>query len=68
MTSLFDPVTVGAIDAPNRIIMAPLTRGRGTRSHAQTRSWRCAPHVPEAPSGPQHDSSIRPFAGRSRER
>jgi N-ethylmaleimide reductase len=36
MTSLFDPLTVGAIDAPNRIIMAPLTRGRATRSHVPT--------------------------------
>ena len=26
--SLFDPIKLGAIDAPNRIIMAPLTRGR----------------------------------------
>lgn len=26
--SLFDPITLGAIEAPNRIIMAPLTRGR----------------------------------------
>jgi 2,4-dienoyl-CoA reductase-like NADH-dependent reductase (Old Yellow Enzyme family) len=31
MSSLFDPVTLGAIEAPNRIIMAPLTRARGTR-------------------------------------
>jgi N-ethylmaleimide reductase len=36
MTSLFDPITVGAIDAPNRIVMAPLTRGRATRSHVPT--------------------------------
>ena len=28
MTSLFDPITLGATDAPNRIMMAPLTRGR----------------------------------------
>lgn len=28
MPSLFDPVTLGAIDAPNRILMSPLTRGR----------------------------------------
>jgi len=27
MTSLFDPITFGAIHAPNRIMMAPLTRG-----------------------------------------
>jgi 2,4-dienoyl-CoA reductase-like NADH-dependent reductase (Old Yellow Enzyme family) len=28
MPSLFDPVTIGDIDLPNRIIMAPLTRSR----------------------------------------
>ncbi|RVT43761.1 alkene reductase [Sphingobium algorifonticola] len=33
---LFDPVTLGAIRAPNRILMAPLTRGRGTRDHVPT--------------------------------
>src|SRR3546814_12048092 len=26
--TLFDPITLGAIEAPNRIVMAPLTRGR----------------------------------------
>jgi N-ethylmaleimide reductase len=36
MTSLFDPITLGAIAAPNRIVMAPLTRGRATRSHVPT--------------------------------
>jgi N-ethylmaleimide reductase len=36
MTSLFDPIKLGAIDAPNRILMAPLTRGRATRSHVPT--------------------------------
>ncbi len=36
MTSLFDPITFGAIHAPNRILMAPLTRGRATRSHVPT--------------------------------
>jgi N-ethylmaleimide reductase len=36
VTSLFDPITFGAIDAPNRIMMAPLTRGRATRSHVPT--------------------------------
>jgi 2,4-dienoyl-CoA reductase-like NADH-dependent reductase (Old Yellow Enzyme family) len=28
MTSLFDPIKIGAFDLPNRIIMAPLTRSR----------------------------------------
>ncbi|AUW56804.1 alkene reductase [Sphingobium sp. SCG-1] len=31
--TLFDPIKLGAINAPNRIIMAPLTRGRATREH-----------------------------------
>lgn len=36
MPSLFDPITLGAIEAPNRILMAPLTRGRSTREHVPT--------------------------------
>ncbi len=36
MPTLFDPVALGAIAAPNRIVMAPLTRGRATRDHVPT--------------------------------
>ncbi len=36
MPSLFDPIRLGAILAPNRILMAPLTRGRATRDHVPT--------------------------------
>lgn len=36
MPSLFDPIDLGAIQAPNRILMAPLTRGRATREHVPT--------------------------------
>ncbi|MBE7217942.1 MAG: alkene reductase [Caulobacteraceae bacterium] len=36
MPSLFDPIRLGAISAPNRILMAPLTRARGTREHVPT--------------------------------
>lgn len=36
MPSLFDPVRVGALELPNRIIMAPLTRGRATRDAVPT--------------------------------
>lgn len=36
MPTLFDPIRLGAIDAPNRILMAPLTRGRSTREHVPT--------------------------------
>ena len=28
MTSLFDPIRIGRLTLPTRIIMAPLTRGR----------------------------------------
>jgi 2,4-dienoyl-CoA reductase-like NADH-dependent reductase (Old Yellow Enzyme family) len=33
MPTLFDPIRIGALTLPNRIIMAPLTRARagGTR-------------------------------------
>ena len=36
MPTLFDPIQLGAISAPNRILMAPLTRGRATRAHVPT--------------------------------
>lgn len=36
MTSLFDPVQLGAVTAPNRVLMAPLTRARATRDHVPT--------------------------------
>ena len=33
---LFQPFKLGALELPNRIVMAPLTRGRGTREHVPT--------------------------------
>jgi 2,4-dienoyl-CoA reductase-like NADH-dependent reductase (Old Yellow Enzyme family) len=36
MPTLLDPITLGAIQAPNRILMAPLTRARNTRDHVAT--------------------------------
>ena len=36
MPSLFDPIRLGAAAAPNRILMAPLTRGRSSRDHIPT--------------------------------
>ena len=36
MPKLFDPIQLGAITARNRILMAPLTRGRATRAHVPT--------------------------------
>lgn len=36
MPTLLDPIQLGAIAAPNRVLMAPLTRGRATREHVPT--------------------------------
>ncbi|KXV61076.1 N-ethylmaleimide reductase [Acetobacter tropicalis] len=36
MPSLFEPIKLGIIYAKNRILMAPLTRGRATREHVPT--------------------------------
>jgi len=36
MPSLFDPIQLGAVACPNRVVMAPLTRGRSTRANVAT--------------------------------
>lgn len=36
MRTLFDPISLGALQCPNRIVMAPLTRTRGTADHCPT--------------------------------
>ncbi|MFJ3485082.1 alkene reductase [Pseudomonas sp. NPDC090202] len=36
MPTLFDPLSLGALRAANRIVMAPLTRARSTREHVPT--------------------------------
>lgn len=36
MASLYDPIRLGAVEAPNRILMSPLTRGRATEGHVPT--------------------------------
>lgn len=36
MPTLFDPIALGAITAPNRTLMAALTRARATRDHLPT--------------------------------
>ncbi|MGI4838988.1 MAG: alkene reductase [Janthinobacterium lividum] len=33
MPSLFEPLNLGALTAPHRVFMAPLTRGRSSRTH-----------------------------------
>jgi 2,4-dienoyl-CoA reductase-like NADH-dependent reductase (Old Yellow Enzyme family) len=36
MPSLLDPIRIGEIELPNRVVMAPLTRLRGTPDHVPT--------------------------------
>ena len=36
MPTLFDPIRIGDLHLPNRVFMAPLTRGRATREHVPT--------------------------------
>lgn len=36
MSTLFAPITLGVLTAPNRILMAPLTRSRATRDYIPT--------------------------------
>lgn len=36
MPTLFDPISLGALQCPNRLLMAPLTRTRGTVEHCPT--------------------------------
>ncbi|HEY0595611.1 alkene reductase [Sphingopyxis sp.] len=36
MPTLFDPLALGALTVSNRILMAPMTRGRATRDHVPT--------------------------------
>jgi N-ethylmaleimide reductase len=36
MPSLFEPIQLGAVLCPNRVVMAPMTRGRATREHVPT--------------------------------
>lgn len=36
MPTLFDTLALGALTIPNRIMMAPMTRGRATREHVPT--------------------------------
>ncbi len=50
-TSLFDPVQLGAIHAPNRILMAPLTRGRSEGVHVPITALKAEYYAQRANAG-----------------
>lgn len=51
MTSLFDPVQLGAISAKNRIVMAPLTRGRSEGVHVPVSALKAEYYAQRAGAG-----------------
>jgi N-ethylmaleimide reductase len=51
MTNLFDPIKLGAIDAPNRILMAPLTRGRSEGVHVPISALKADYYAQRASAG-----------------
>ncbi|MEQ1550937.1 alkene reductase [Sphingorhabdus sp.] len=50
-TSLFDPIQLGAIHAPNRILMAPLTRGRSEGVHVPISALKADYYAQRANAG-----------------
>jgi N-ethylmaleimide reductase len=50
-TSLFDSIQLGAIHAPNRILMAPLTRGRSEGVHVPISALKAEYYAQRAASG-----------------
>ena len=51
MPTLFDPVKLGAIAAPNRILMAPLTRGRSEAGHVPISALKAEYYSQRAAAG-----------------
>lgn len=51
MASLFDPIQLGAIHAPNRILMAPLTRGRSSAGHVPITALKAEYYSQRAAAG-----------------
>ena len=51
MPSLFDPIRLGAIQAPNRILMAPLTRGRSEGAHVPVSTLKADYYAQRAGAG-----------------
>ena len=50
-TSLFDSIQLGAIHAPNRILMAPLTRGRSSAGHVPITALKAEYYAQRASAG-----------------
>ena len=51
MPALFDPIQLGAIAAPNRVLMAPLTRGRSVGAHVPITALKAEYYAQRASAG-----------------
>ncbi len=51
MPSLFDDIALGAIQCPNRILMAPLTRGRSVSGHVPETALKAEYYAQRADAG-----------------
>ncbi len=51
MPTLFDPIKFGAIDAPNRILLSPLTRGRSSEGHVPVTALKAEYYSQRAGAG-----------------
>ncbi len=51
MAGLFDPIQLGAINAPNRVLMAPLTRGRSEGVHVPISALKAEYYAQRAGAG-----------------
>ncbi len=51
MPSLFEPITLGAIEASNRVIMAPLTRERSSAGHVPISALKADYYAQRASAG-----------------
>lgn len=51
MPTLFDPISFGSIAAPNRIVMAPLTRGRSDATHVPITALKAEYYSQRAAAG-----------------
>ena len=51
MPTLFDPISLGAIDCANRILMSPLTRGRSSAGHVPITALKAEYYAQRASAG-----------------
>jgi hypothetical protein len=52
MTTLFDPIRIGDLDLPNRIVMAPLTRSRAIGGQRLPNALMAEYYAQRASAGP----------------